>query len=77
MTDIINGKVIRNEVSAKSMGGTELMAEAMAKHIDPDLLQKFQIVNSRVRKFEPGKKYIYVAHDLPNDPEAQHIGERA
>lgn len=60
--------------SSKALGGTELMANRI-NQIDPDLLSNFQIIHSRVRDLEEGKKRILVLHDLPQDPEAQHLAD--
>lgn len=53
-------------------GGTELMADRI-NSLRPELLSKFQIIHSRVRGLDPDKKKIYVLHDLPGDPEAEHL----
>ena len=53
-------------------GGTELMADRI-NSIDPELLENVQIIHSRVRELEEGKKKILVLHDLPLDPESQHL----
>lgn len=71
--DIINGELVRNDTNQKAMGGTELMATKMAKYIDNDLLQHFQIIHSRVRELDDSKIKILVLHDLPGDPESEHL----
>ncbi len=53
-------------------GGTELMADRI-NSLPPELLSHFQIIHSRVRELDPNKKKIYVLHDLPGDPEAEHL----
>lgn len=53
-------------------GGTELMADRI-NSLPPELLSQFQIIHSRVRELDPNKKKIYVLHDLPGDPEVQHL----
>ncbi len=53
-------------------GGTELMADRI-NSLRPELLSHFQIIHSRVRELDPNKKKIYVLHDLPGDPEAEHL----
>lgn len=41
--------------------------------LPPELLSPFQIIHSRVREFDQTKKKILVLHDLPGDPENQHL----
>jgi glycosyltransferase involved in cell wall biosynthesis len=62
-----------NEISLKSQGGTELTKRGLAKIIDPELAKEFQIIASRVREIEQDKIRIYWMHDLPEDPESQHL----
>lgn len=75
MTEIIDGKLVRNELSLNSMGGTELMATRMVRDIDPDLLKQFHIIHSRVRDIDPKRNNILVLHDLPNDPESERLSD--
>lgn len=65
----------RNELNARARGGTELMQERLVKYVPSDLLNKFQIIPSRVRDLDPDKKKILWLHDLPNDPESEHLKE--
>lgn len=66
----------KNELNKNAMGGTELMEHRIRERIDPDLLDKFQIVSSRVRELDPTRKKVFWAHDLHNDPEAhQALGD--
>ncbi len=67
----------RNEVDAKAMGGTELMAAGLERHVDPELLGRFQIVRSRVRELDPARKHVLWLHDLPQDQESQHLRDPA
>ena len=67
----------RNEVDAQAMGGTELMAAGLERHVNPQLLQQFQIIRSRVRELEPARKHILWLHDLPGDPESEHLRDPA
>ena len=62
-----------NEISANSKGGTELMREGLVERLDPKLLEDFQIICSRVRKIEEDKIRVYWLHDLPEDPETNHL----
>ena len=38
----------RNELNKNSQGGTEVMVEGMLSRVDPQLLQNFQIIPSRM-----------------------------
>lgn len=62
-----------NNLNQNAMGGTELMAKRMERDINPSLLSQFQIIHSRFRKFHRNRKPIMVLHDLPGDPEVQHL----
>ena len=63
----------KNELNQNAKGGTELMQERMHRSLPADLLDKFQIIPSRVRELSLNKKHILWLHDLPNDPESQHL----
>lgn len=65
----------RNEVDRNAMGGTELMGAGLEKHVDPELLSKFNIIRSRVRHVADDKKNILWLHDLPQDPESAHLAD--
>lgn len=77
MTEIVAGKYVTNELSAKAMGGTEQMAMRMVKYLPQDLLEKFQIIHGRVRDLDPNLRKILVCHDLPSDPEVQKLTDPA
>lgn len=62
-----------NEVNEKAKGGTELMMDRLYNTIDPELLKKFQIIPSRVRDLDQTKVRILYCHDLPQDPESEHL----
>lgn len=62
-----------NELNKNARGGTELMQERLHNTLSSELLEKFQIIPSRVREIDPDKKAILWLHDLPNDPESQHL----
>lgn len=72
MTEIINGQFVRTDVTSNAMGGTELMALKMIEHIPSELLKNYHIIHSRVRG-EIGDNAILVLHDLPGDPEFEHL----
>ena len=62
-----------NELSVNAKGGTELMLEALHRNLPKDLLDHFQIIPSRVRDVDDSKIKIYWLHDLPGDPESEHL----
>ena len=62
-----------NEISKNSKGGTELMLEGLGKRLDPTLLEDFQIIPSRVRELDDTKIRVLWLHDLPGDPESEHL----
>ena len=62
-----------NELNRRARGGTELMQERLEQHVPADLLSNFQIIQSRSRTIDPNKRTIYWLHDLPGDPEVQHL----
>ena len=63
----------RNELSKNARGGSELMQERLYRDLPKDLLDKFQIILSRVRDINPDKKRVLWLHDLPGDPESEHL----
>lgn len=71
--EINGGELKRNETNENAMGGSELIATALAEKLDPKILKEFQIVNSRVRELDETKVRIFVAHDLPGDPESEFL----
>lgn len=76
MTEIVNGTLQRNDVSANAMGGTELIMQELANRIEVPLLQEFQIVASRKRELQDDKIRIFYCHDLPGDPESEFLKDR-
>lgn len=62
-----------DELSQNAMGGTELMKHALYQKLDPELLDQFHITASRYRGDMPGKTELYWLHDLPGDPESEHL----
>lgn len=64
---------VNDEVSANAMGGTELMGQRLENSLDPDFLSQFQIIRSRVRDLDESKIRVLWLHDLPDDPESQHL----
>lgn len=65
--------IATDELSKNSMGGTERMKYGLQERIDPEILDKFQIICSRVREIDPKLIPIYWLHDLPEDPESEHL----
>tara|TARA_B100001250_G_C19790470_1_gene786250 strand:+ start:1134 stop:2258 length:1125 start_codon:yes stop_codon:yes gene_type:complete len=66
-------------VSKKAIGGTELMRNWLYEEVEqrePGLLDDFQIISTRVRDLEEGKKRILWIHDLASDPEVQHLKDK-
>jgi len=62
-----------NEISTKSFGGTEMVKRAIAERMPEGLADEFQIICSRVRNIEEDKIRVYWLHDLPQDPETNHL----
>jgi UDP-glucose:(glucosyl)LPS alpha-1,2-glucosyltransferase len=62
-----------NELNRNAKGGTELIHAELERRLSPELLSKFQIIPSRVRDLDPERKSILVLHDLPSDPESEHL----
>ena len=65
-----------NEISVNSQGGTESVKRGLASRLDPKLIEDFQIICSRVRKIEEDKIRVYWLHDLPEDPETNHLKDQ-
>lgn len=62
-----------NELSKKAMGGTELMLDRLHSSIDPDILNEFQIIPTRVRELDESRYRILWIHDTCDDPETYHL----
>ncbi len=65
--------IITNEVNQQARGGTELLIDEFNARIPDALSDHFQIIPSRFRGLVPNKIPIYWAHDLPGDPECDHL----
>jgi UDP-glucose:(glucosyl)LPS alpha-1,2-glucosyltransferase len=61
------------EMQKKSNGGTEQTCRLIERNLSSDLLEDFQIIPSRVTDLLEDKIRIYHLHDLPNDPETNHL----
>jgi glycosyltransferase involved in cell wall biosynthesis len=62
-----------NEISENSKGGTELMRIGLEQRLDSSLIEDFQIIPSRVRQLDETKIRVLWLHDLPGDPECEHL----
>jgi UDP-glucose:(glucosyl)LPS alpha-1,2-glucosyltransferase len=64
-----------NGTFSQANGGTEQMYRYLINNIDPKLLDKVQIICSRVRaeNLDPNKKKVLWLHDTWDDPESQHL----
>lgn len=65
--------VATDELSQNAMGGTERMKYGLAERLNPEILDRFQIICSRVREVDSSLIPIYWLHDLPGDPESDHL----
>jgi len=65
--------IATDEVSKNAMGGTEMMKHGLESRIDSSILDHFNITASRYRGPHAKKIELYWLHDLPGDPESQHI----
>lgn len=65
-----------NDMQQKSNGGTEQTCRMIQSNLPADLLEDFQIIPSRVRNIKEDKIRIYHLHDLPEDPETNHLKEQ-
>jgi len=68
-----------NEISVKSNGGTEQTKRMVASRLSPDLLAQdnMQVICSRVRGLDESKIRVYWLHDLPLDPETNHLKDQS
>ena len=66
-----------NEISIKSKGGTEMVKRGLAERLPEGLADDFQVICSRVRKIEEDKIRVYWLHDLPEDPETNHLKDKS
>ena len=62
-----------NGTYTESRGGTEMMLEGLRQRVDPELLDKFHIICSRVRSISEDKQNILWMHDTWDDPECEHL----
>lgn len=68
------GVELRNTLSQKAHGGTELQALELQKRLSPELLDQCQIFATRVEApLDETKIRLLWVHDLPRDPSLDHI----
>ncbi len=61
-----------NELNKNANGGTELVTRGLLERLGNEF-DGIQLITSRVREIERGKKRILHLQDLPEDPEAAHL----
>lgn len=62
------------DMAKNSRGGTETAMERLYDGTVPrELIEQFQIIPTRVRELKEDKYRILWIHDLPEDPEVQHL----
>ena len=66
---IYKGDVVESELSANSIGGTEMMRQRLLDNVNRELLEGFAIHFSRPRDIPTDVKNIMYCHDLAGDPE--------
>jgi UDP-glucose:(glucosyl)LPS alpha-1,2-glucosyltransferase len=71
---IIDNSYEKNELSQNAKGGTEMMLEALYERVSPELLDKFQIIPSRVRELKDKPRILW-CHDLAEDPEVSKLAD--
>jgi len=59
-----------------SQGGTEQMVAGLKQRIPKELLDKFNIICSRVREVDSSKRNILWLHDTFDDPESEHLKDK-
>lgn len=69
MSMIYKGEVVETELSANSVGGTEMMRSRLLNNVDKELLKYYAIHFSRPRDIPEDVKNIMYCHDLAEDPE--------
>ena len=59
-----------------SQGGTEMMYQGLKERVDPELLNQFNIICSRVRNLSEDKPNLLWLHDTWDDPESKHLQKK-
>lgn len=74
MASILNGEFVRDDMTSKAMGGTELLAHRLVDVVEPELLKDTQIHFSRVTQEQDlSKRQVLYLHDLAADPAVNHL----
>lgn len=74
MASILNGTFVRDDMTSKAMGGTELLAHRLVDVVSPEHLENVQIHFSRVtQEQDKSKRQILYLHDLADDPAVNHL----
>ena len=73
MPSIINGAFIRDDMTSKAMGGTELLAHRLVDNVPKKHLRDWQIHISRLGEVDKNKRQLLWVHDLANDPAVAHL----
>jgi glycosyltransferase involved in cell wall biosynthesis len=71
MNEII--EPLDNGTYQKAKGGTEMMYGELIKRLPQHLVDKTQIICSRIRNLDPTKKKVLWLHDTWDDPENEHL----
>ncbi|QIG70655.1 putative glycosyltransferase protein [Rhizobium phage RHph_I1_18] len=75
MTEILDGKIVHNELTKNAFGGTELIAKRITESVSTDALEDVHIISSRVRQLHDDKYTIYHIHDMATDPECYVLND--
>jgi len=59
-----------------SQGGTEQMVAGLKQRVPAELLNKFNLICSRVREVDTSKRNLLWLHDTWDDPESQHLKKK-
>lgn len=73
MPSIINGAFIRDDMTRKAQGGTELLAQRLIDNVPKKHLRDWQIHISRMSDVDETKKQLLWVHDLAGDPAVSHL----
>lgn len=73
MPSIINGAFIRDDMTSKAMGGTELLAHRLIDNVPKKHLRDWQIHISRLAEVDKNKRQLLWVHDLATDPAVAHL----
>ena len=65
------------EMQKKANGGTEQTCRMIESRLSPELLTDFQVIPSRISDILEDKIRVYWLHDLPHDPETNHLRDQA